>query len=64
MEKLSTEALLEGLKDRSFRGGRNTVAKEILRERGVSVEADLVQARAVLALVPDRAPIGGDELPA
>lgn len=38
MEKLSTEALIEGLKERRFRGGGNTVAKEILRERGIIVE--------------------------
>jgi hypothetical protein len=33
MEKLPTEELLDGLRLRSFRGGGNTVAREILRER-------------------------------
>ncbi|MDR6626598.1 hypothetical protein [Caulobacter segnis] len=38
MEKLSTPELLDGLRMRSFRGGGNTVAREILRERGALPE--------------------------
>ena len=34
MEKLSTERLVDGLRMRSFQHGGNTVAREILRERG------------------------------
>jgi hypothetical protein len=35
MDQLSTQELLDGLALRSFRGGGNTVAREILRERNV-----------------------------